>query len=183
VALRIAGFGSLAGYLLWTGDWRVSIPWAFAFPALALLVAWVVIALKLSDRFSLLNDYLLYPNSARAPENTLSADEWALRKANYLEDGMRGWAILAAPAEEGLICVPLLLLGITPVSALFGGIVFGFLHLARFTYIECIAKVVIYSLVCYFLLPFGLLTVALGHLLLDALALAGLKVAKSRIPS
>lgn len=183
VVLRIAGFGLLGGYLWLAGDWRISLTWALLFPVLAFLVAWVLIALKLSERFPVLNDYLLYPRSSRTSENAISDNEWAMKQARYLEQGLRGWKILAAPAEEGLICVPVLLFGITPISALLGGVAFGLLHLARYSYLECIGKAIIYSLACYFLLPLGVITVAFGHLLLDALALAMLVVARHRIPS
>jgi hypothetical protein len=181
VATKALGFGLLAGYLMHTGDFRVSLPWALAFPALALFVGWTFVALKLSEKFPSLNTYLLYPRSAITPDVPLSEDEWTLRQVQYLEHGMRGAAILAAPAEEGLVCVPVLLFGITPLSALLGGVVFGCLHLARFDYLACIAKAVIYALACYFLLPFGILTLALGHLLWDAVALAGLKVLKHKL--
>jgi hypothetical protein len=181
VAMRVVGFGLLAGYLWRSGDWRVSVPWALAFPAISFSVAWAFVALKLFDRFPRLNARLLYPPTNRSAGNGLSEDEWALRKARYLEGGLRGWAILTAPAEDGFICVPLLILGITPISALLGGIAFGLIHLARFTYLECIGKAVSYTLVCYFVLPFGLLTVVLGHLVTDVLGFAAIKVTKHRL--
>jgi hypothetical protein len=155
--------------------------WAIAFPAISFAVAWVFVALGLFDRFPKLDAYLLYPAESRTSENALSGDEWALRQARYLESGLRGKAILSAPAEDGLICVPILLVGVTPISAVLGGIVFGLLHLARFTYLECVGKAITYALVCYLVLPFGVLTVVLGHLLLDAVGLAGIRIAKHRL--
>jgi hypothetical protein len=123
----------------------------------------------------------LYPATDSPPGNIRSEDEWALHQAKYLEDSARGGAILTTPTEDGLICVPVLLLGIAPISALIAGIVFGGIHLARFTYLECIGKAIAYAIVCYVVLPFGLLTVAVGHLLLDVIALAVVKLAKHRL--
>jgi len=42
-------------------------------------------------------------------------------------------------------------------------------------------KAIIYAVVCYVILPFGILTVVAGHLLLDVIGLATLKVAKRKL--
>jgi hypothetical protein len=181
IAIAIAGFGLLGGYLASTEDWRVSIPWALAFPAISFSVAWAFVALGLFDRFPKLNRYLLSSTSDQGPERPLSGDEWSLRQANYLASGFRGRAVLSIPAEDGLICIPVLLIGIDPLSALLGGVAFGVIHLARFTYIECIGKSVTYALVCYFVLPHGLLTVVLGHVIMDGVAFAAIQVARRKL--
>jgi hypothetical protein len=181
VALGILGFGLLGGYLVVTGDWRVSAIWALAFPAISFSVAWAFVGLKLFDRFPKLNSYLLYPYASEKREAPLSGDEWSLRQANYLESGFRGKAVLGTPAEDGLICVPVLLVGLGLLSAAFGGIAFGFIHLGRFTYLECIGKSITYALVCYFVLPHGLLTVAFGHLIMNGIAFVAIQVAKRKL--
>ena len=181
IAVGILGFGLLGGYLALTGDWRVSPIWAFTFPAISFSVAWVFVGLKLFDRLPKLDRYLLYPATAENTSAPVSRDEWALKQGNYLESGFRGKAILTTPAEDGLICVPLLLVGIGPFSAALGGIAFGFIHLGRFTYLECIGKSITYALVCYFILPHGLLTVALGHVIMNGIAFVGLQVAKRKL--
>ena len=145
------------------------------------VVGWTFVSLRFSERFPRLNTHLLYPANERVTESPLSEDEWALRQAKYVESGMRGGLILTAPAEDGFICVPVLLTAISPISALVGGIVFGCMHLARFTYLECIGKAIAYALVCYVVLPHGLLTVVAGHLLMDVSGLAVLKVAQHRL--
>ena len=89
-------------------------------------------------------------------------------------------AVALTPGEDGLICVPLLLVGINPLSAALGGIVFGLLHVERFTYLECIAKSITYGL---FVLPHGLLTVVLGHLIMNGIGFAGLRVIKRHVES
>lgn len=175
--IRLIGFGLLGGYLFLTGDWRVSVAWALAFPAIAFSVAILLVNLDLSRRFPTLNKYYLFPDAKGAQ----SENEWSLNQAKRL-DGMMGrgrW--LYAPAEDGLICVPVLLAGLGIASSVLGGLVFGLLHVGRFTYLECMGKSIYYSLVCIFVLPHGLLTVALGHVVTDAMGLAAAKVAKHKL--
>jgi hypothetical protein len=104
-----------------------------------------------------------------------------LKQAEYLSALFRGTAILSSPAEDGLICVPVLLLGISPVSALMGGFAFGLLHIGRFTYLECIGKGVTYTLLCYFLLPYGVLTVVIGHLIMNGVTFVALQVGRRKL--
>jgi hypothetical protein len=111
----------------------------------------------------------------------VSSDDWALKQANYLNSGFRAKAVLSTPAEDGLICVPVLLAGIGPVSILLGGLAFGFLHLGRFTYLECMAKSITYAAVCYFVLPHGVLTVVLGHAIMNGIAFLGIQIARRRL--
>jgi hypothetical protein len=181
IALGILGGGFLVSYLVFTGDWRVSPIWALAFPIMSFSVAGLFVALKLFDRFPKLNGYLLHAETDETRPTTVSRDDWALKQADYLKSGFRGKAILSTPAEDGLICVPVLLVGIGPLSAVLGGIAFGFLHLGRFTYLECIGKSITYALVCYFVLPHGVLTVAVGHLIMNGVAFVGIQVARRKL--
>ena len=168
-------------YVLSSGDLRLSLPWVLAFPVISFSVAWLFVTLKLPSRFPSLHRYLLFSREHSGSAQVLTENEWALAQATYLENGLVGLAILAAPLEDGFICVPLLLVGVDPVSATVGGIIFGAIHLARFTYIECIGKALYYMLVCYFILPHGLLTVTTGHLLMDIIGLVGIKIAKHNL--
>ena len=176
--IRVVGFSLLGGYLILTDDWRISIFWALAFPAIALFVALLIVKLNLSDRFPKLNCYLLFPKNNQGTETALSDIQWALGQVKYLDSGMKGASILFAPSEDGLICVPILMAGLGLISSVLGGVIFGLLHLGRFTYLECIGKSIYYFLVCFFILPYGLLTVVIGHLLLDFFGLVTLKVIK-----
>jgi MFS family permease len=177
----ILGWPLLAGYLMMTGDWRVSLVWALAFPAISFAVAWLFVGLKLFDRFSKLDGYLLYSDTDETRPATVSSDDWALKQADYLNSGFNWRAVLSTPAEDGLICVPLLLVGIGPFSAALGGVIFGFLHLGRFTYLECIGKSITYAAVCYFVLPHGVLTVVLGHGIVNGIAFLGLPIARRKL--
>jgi hypothetical protein len=177
--IRLVGFGLLGGYLFLTGDWRISVTWVLAFLIIALAVAILLVNLDLSRWFPTLDKYYLFPNATVANSN----NEWSLNQARRFEGMMGRGRFLLAPAEDGLICVPVLLAGLGVASSALGGLVFGLLHLGRFTYLECIGKSFYYTLVCIFVLPHGLLTVALGHVLMDAAVLAGVKVAKRRLAS
>jgi len=179
VTIRVVGFSLLVGYLAVTTDWRISVPWVLAFPPISFSVAWLFVGLNLFDRFPKLNRYILYPQTNGNAEHARSDNEWALSQAKYLEGG--GKSVVFAPTEDGLICVPVLLVGIGAITAILGGLAYGLVHLGRFTYLECIGKAITYTLVCYFVLPQGLLTVVAGHLLMDLIALAALKVTKHKL--
>lgn len=181
ITLRLVGFIFLGSYLVVTGDWRISPVWALAYPVIAFSVAWGIAGLKLANRLPLLNRHLLFPPQAQDKEAPLSYDEWSLRQADYLRSTFRGRAILATPAEDGLVCVPVLLVGISTISAALGGIAFGLMHLGRFTYLECLGKTIIYTLMCYFVLPYGVLNVVLGHMLTNALSFVGLHLAQRKL--
>ena len=181
ITLATLGWPLLIGYLLLTEDWRLSPAWALAFPAISFAVAWLFVGLKLFDRFPKLNGYLLHSDPDETRPTALSSDDWALKQADYLNSGFRTKAVLSTPAEDGLICVPVLLLGIGPLSAALGGVVFGFLHLGRFTYLECIGKSITYAAVCYFILPYGVLTVVLGHAIMNGVAFVGLQIARRKL--
>ena len=178
IAIRVVGFTLLGTYLFLSDDWRVSPYGVLAFGAIAFSVSWLVVTLKIADRFPKLNRYLLFPRNDQCAAHTLTENEWALAQANYLESGLRGATILASPSEDGMICVPILVAGLGPIASVVGGVAFALLHLGRFTYVECISKGIFYALVCFFVLPHGLLNVVLGHLFMNLLALIVIKVAK-----
>lgn len=181
ITLGTLGWPLLAGYLLLTEDWRVSPVWALAFPAISFAVAWLFVGLRLFDRFPKLNGYLLYSEADQARPAAVSSDDWALKQANYLNSGFRAKAVLSTPAEDGLICVPVVLVGIGPLSAALGGFAFGLLHLGRFAYLECIGKSITYAAVCYFILPHGVLTVVLGHAMMNGIAFVGIQIARRKL--
>ena len=176
-SLRIVGFGLFVGYLLYAGDYSFSIVWVAIYVIVSVLIAWSMVRLHLSERFPALNRYYFRPLQQDGQREVLSENAWTKAYAQYLASGMRGYTMLFAPAEDGLICVPILVAGINPLSAILGGIAFGLLHVGRFTYLECIGKSIIYSVVCFYILPHGLLTVVGGHFMLNLLAFAGVTAA------
>lgn len=181
MCVRVGGFALLAGYLFAAGDWRVSVAWAFALPLIALAVAWALVVSKMSYRVPRLNEHLLYPRNTQNDELNVSAEELDLKWVQFTEKKLPPRLIPFAAAEDGLICVPVLLVGISPVSAVIGGIAFGVLHLARFSYFECLGKALYYSLAIYVVLPHGVLTVAVGHIATDVFGLIVLHLVKRKV--
>lgn len=179
--LRTVGFVFLTTFLFLFDDYEFSIFGAIGYFAIAVLVPYLMVGSKLSDHFPKLNRYYFFPANKTDEDEPLSDEEWAVRQATYLEAGFRGKEVLFTPSEDGLICVPILLVGINPFTAFLGGLTFGFLHLGRFTYFECIGKAVIYGLVCYLILPLGLLTLVAGHLITDLVGVIFLKLIKKRL--
>jgi hypothetical protein len=180
-AILAVGFGLLVGYLIQTRDWGISVGWALVFPLISFSVARATVALKLHARLPGLNRYVLYPVRDGKTEPPLTDREWTIRQVNWLINEFRGKGVFLTPGEDALICVPVLLVGIHPLSAFLGGVAFGVMHLARFTYLDCIAKGSTYALVCYFVLPQGLLTVVLGHFIMNGIGFAVLQVAKRQM--
>jgi len=78
------------------------------------------------------------------------------------------------PAQDGFFFVPLVYLGITPVSATVAGLAFGLFHYPANPLWSCLVKAAFLSLIAYFVLPFGVLTTIAGHLVIDAVVFLGL---------
>jgi hypothetical protein len=176
-------------YLVVFRDGTFSIPWTFGFLACAASVAAVAWLLNAPARFPRLDRHLFY-SGARTTPPPLTHEEWLKQYAEWEQEifeynisRVQLRSIVFTPAEDGLICVPLLLVGLNPISAIGGGIVFGILHLRGCTYLDCIFKTAIYSLVCLFVLPHGLLTVVVGHFVNDFVGWVALKAMLKFAPS
>ena len=175
----VLGAGLRAAYVLLTGDWRLSPLASLGYPAIAFSMAWLL-QLKAFREYPPLNRYLLYPEGDPTRPRPVSDDDWALKQAGYFRSFFRLRTFLSTPIEDGLICVPILVVGIYPLSAVLGGVVFGFLHLGRFTYLECMGKAFTYALVCLLILPSGVLTVAL-HMITNGIGFLVLEIARHRL--
>ncbi len=178
--LRVVGYGFLVTYLIVFRDFTFSIPWAFSYLAIAVTVATLMAVLKLPERFPRLERYHFARKMPDA-ERPQTQEEWKKKREEleqkyqeFYVSNFRLRLIVHTPHEDGMICVPILLAGINPISAIIGGLVFGFFHLKGYTYLSCITKAVIYSLVCLIVLPHGLLTVVAGHYITDLTAWGGL---------
>lgn len=75
--------------------------------------------------------------------------------------------VLLIPGEDGLFLVPLLAVGVGPVSAVAAVLPFAALHHPLFKPRECISKALSFYVCCLLVLPHGLLTMIAGHILLD----------------
>ncbi len=77
--------------------------------------------------------------------------------------------VLGVPAEDGLFLVPLLCVGVSPVSAAVAALLFGVAHYPHYPWITCIPKAAAYFAAIMWILPYGIWTMIAGHLLLDLL--------------
>lgn len=181
IVIHAVGFALLAVFLVSSNDLSFSIAGAITYVLISFIVSYLMVGLKFAEHFPKLNNYYFLPDAQEHNKAAPSDNEWALRKAAYLESGFARRKIFLAPSEDGLICVPLSWFGIHPVTALLGGLVFGFLHLGRFTYLECLGKATIYGLACFFILPHGVLTIVIGHFSTDLLGLVLLKLVRWKL--
>jgi hypothetical protein len=77
------------------------------------------------------------------------------------------WRLLLIPAEDGVFLLPLLYVGITPVSAAVAAFLFAVAHYPSFPWRYCIPKGIAYFFVALFILPYGIWSVVIAHLIVD----------------
>jgi hypothetical protein len=183
--INATGFAFLLGYLYITRDFAFSLPWTLGFPLITITVAVTAGILKLDKRFPKLERHL-FARKWTHEELSLPYEERRKRyeadKLRYMQSMISFRNMLSTPAEDGLICVPIILIGLNPLVAISGALAFGILHAVGHTYIGCILKVLIYSLVTLLVLPHGLLTVVAGHVANNMFALVLSKVIQ-RLPA
>jgi len=80
----------------------------------------------------------------------------------------RTWLLI--PAEDGLTAAPLAFIGVDVWSIAGSAAVFGALHYPAFAWSPCVAKSISRFVALLLLLPYGLWSVVVGHLLLDLFA-------------
>ncbi len=108
----------------------------------------------------------------RAATNDQRADAMALLPDSA--DFRPSWRVLLrVPAEDGVFLVPLLYVGVTPLTAAISGSLFALAHLPNYPFWSTVPKGISYFLVGLFLLPWvGLWPIVIGHVLLDAFLIA-----------
>ena len=173
--LRSAGVVLLLGYLRTVGHANISWWWALCYPLIAISVAYALILARLPTLMPALNGYFTPHQMVK----TTTEVEWGALKAGQLVKNIRG--MFVSPAEDGLFCVPVLLAGINPISALCAGALFGVAHLGSYSYLECLGKAIYYSAVCLILLPHGLLKVVVGHVLSNVIWMGALLAIRQRL--
>ncbi|MCW8932660.1 MAG: hypothetical protein OQL19_20795 [Gammaproteobacteria bacterium] len=178
--VRILGLFLLVTYLFVTNDFSFSLGWMLLHVVIVIGVSVLVTQLEIEKYFPVLNTYHVHSKiDEKDIQYSESEDEYYKKKITYMEGMFDKSSIFFIASEDGLICVPLLFSGLNPFSILVAGVVFGWLHLARFTYLECIVKGLTYTIICYLVLPAGILTVIAGHYLTDILGFIVLKIAKN----
>ncbi len=77
------------------------------------------------------------------------------------------WKFLLIPAEDGFFLLPLLYTGINPISAAVAAFLFAVTHYPSFPWRYCLPKGIAYFFVALFIVPYGIWTVVVAHLLVD----------------
>jgi predicted negative regulator of RcsB-dependent stress response len=83
---------------------------------------------------------------------------------------------LLLPGEDGIFFVPLLWVGITPLTAGIAAAAFAAIHYPEFSIRSCVPKFVSLFCVAMVVLPHGIGTVVVGHLLVDTVAYTVLRL-------
>ena len=82
--------------------------------------------------------------------------------------------IILAPGETGLFFVPVAILGVTWWLAILAALLFGFAHYRTYSIEQCSVKAFTAFLNCYFVLPYGVIHLAIGHFIVDAVGIGAL---------
>ncbi|MCI0745325.1 MAG: sel1 repeat family protein [Verrucomicrobia subdivision 3 bacterium] len=103
----------------------------------------------------------------------LGLKQWDENEAKLENDRMwsalkqEPWRLLFIPAEDGFFLLPLLYIGINPVSAAVAGLLFAAAHYPFYPWKYCVPKGIAYFLVALWVLPYGIWSVIIAHILLD----------------
>ncbi len=81
------------------------------------------------------------------------------------------WKIVLLPGEDGFFFLPLLYIGITPLTAAIAAGLFAFVHIVNFDLKKCVGTFIIEFIICLTILQHGILPVVVGHLICDLIAL------------
>jgi uncharacterized membrane protein YfhO len=77
------------------------------------------------------------------------------------------WKFLLIPGEDGFFLLPLLYVGISPVSVAIAAFLFAVAHYPAFPWRYCIPKGIAYFFVALLILPYGIWSVVTAHLIVD----------------
>ncbi|MFQ5760621.1 MAG: hypothetical protein ACE5HM_06575 [Acidiferrobacterales bacterium] len=81
---------------------------------------------------------------------------------------------LLLPGEVGFFLVPLMILGLSWLTAIIFGVLWGFVHFQNYSIVQCTVKAVLLTTAILIVLPHGLLTFVAGHLILDGVGFVAL---------
>ena len=165
-ALNLVGLGMLGWYCSRYGV-ELKLVWAGVFLVVALSIA----------VFSVLVVNPLLDRIAPSQVNDITAAGEGIYQG-YRFHPLR--TLAKTPGEDGLFFVPLLLIGVTPLTSAVGGLLFGAMHYPAYPLKYCIPKALIFFSAALLVLPNGLLTVVVGHILLDVVAFVGWHFARAR---
>jgi hypothetical protein len=155
--LKLGGLALLATYF-WRNPLYVEPAWIGAYLAIVIGVgtAFVMIVDPVIDRLF--------------PDKKVDVDPIGTQIISEAKRRPLRLALLL-PGEDGFFFVPLLWVGITPVTAGVATAAFAAAHYPQFPLRTCAVKFVFLFCIAVMVLPHGLGSVVAGHLILDALAL------------
>jgi hypothetical protein len=113
--------------------------------------------------------------------------DWASRTQQMATEEMSEQAVseikrhpirlaLLIPGEDGIFFVPLLWVGITPLTAGVAAAAFAAVHYPQYSIRACVPKFVFLFGIAMVVLPHGIGSVVVGHLLVDAMAFTALNL-------
>jgi hypothetical protein len=154
--LKLVGLALLAVYFL-GNSFHIEPLWVAAYLAIAIGIGaiFVLAVYPLIDRF--------FP-SQNVDINPIGTQLLSEVRRQPLR------ATLLLPGEDGVFFVPLLWIGISPVTATVAATAFAAAHYPRFPIKACVVKFVFIFCIALVVLPHGLGSVVAGHLILDVLA-------------
>ncbi|MGB1017005.1 MAG: hypothetical protein ACPG4T_22905, partial [Nannocystaceae bacterium] len=157
--LAITVLGSLA--LLLHGPTGFDLRWMLAYiGTLAVILLLVpMVAVTVLSRLPQDNDDATAPPLQEQVADIV-ADDFARRPL---------WSVVSVAAEDGFFLVPLLYIGITPLSAAIAAGLFGAAHFPTWSARGCLLRAVAYFPVALWILPHGIGSIVVGHLLWDFL--------------
>lgn len=157
-AVQWVGLLMLLGYCV-THSVTVHPVWSAAYVALTLIVFPVLFAFVFEPALKLLRkrDTSSRPTPCQEAVST--------SKNVYSRIQARPWDLLLAAGEDGVFFLPLLYVGINPIAALVSSFVYAFMHYPVFPLWDCIMKWLFFFVVAMWILPHGIVTVVVGHVL------------------
>ncbi|NOX42689.1 MAG: hypothetical protein GXP19_03005 [Gammaproteobacteria bacterium] len=81
----------------------------------------------------------------------------------------RTWDARLAGAEDGVFLLPLLFIGIDPLSVGIASILFWVYNYPKFSKLYCTVKTIAFFIVGLWILPYGIWPVVLSHIIVDTL--------------
>lgn len=132
-------------------------------------LVWIGVYLAIALGVGLLFAFVANPIIERViPNQNINVSPHGDRRLG--EAKRRPWLeALLLPGEDGFFFVPLLLVGITPITATVTAVAYAAIHYPEFPVKHCFSKAVAVFLIATLVLPHGLGSVVIGHLILDAL--------------
>lgn len=164
---KVIGIGFLIAYFC---DHAFHIDWFWVAVALGLCVGIAFYFVCVVDPF--VKRFLVAPIVERfLPENTFNPPCYVDNLTNVIKRApFREFVLI--PGEDGLFFVPLLWIGITPVTAAITAALFAAVHYPLFSINECKTKFVFILCIAVWVLPHGLGSVIVAHLICDAIVFA-----------